>query len=88
MLVELNNLGRSVEKVRSGIVYRSKKQFLVSVCEKGNGMGQLNNPRGLTVDNKTENIYIADQSNNCVTEGDSCVQRHLCTRLVRHLCTV
>ena len=34
MLAELNNLGKLVEKVRSGIDYKSKKQPLVSVCKK------------------------------------------------------
>ena len=71
MLAELNILGILVEKVRSGIDYRSKKQPLVSVCEKGNGMGQLYSPRGVTVDNKTGNIYIADTNNNCVKVFDS-----------------
>ena len=59
------------KKVRSGIDYKSKKQPLVSVCEKGNGMEQLNNPYGVTVDNKTGTIYIADYSNNCVKVFDS-----------------
>ena len=58
MLAELNNLCKLVEKV-SGIDYNSKKQPLVSVCEKGKGMEQLNNPRGVAVDNETGNIYIA-----------------------------
>ena len=71
MLAELNKLGKLVEKVRSGIDYKSKKQPLVSVREKGNGMEQLNYPLGVTVDNKTGNIYIADQSNNCVKVFDS-----------------
>ena len=70
MLAELNNLGKLVEIVRSGIDYKSKKQPLVSVCEKGNGMGQLNCPRGVTVDNHTGNIYIADQYNYCVKVFD------------------
>ena len=70
MLAELNNLGKLVKKVRSGIDYKSKKQPLVSVCEKGKGMGQLSSPRGITVDNKTGNIYIADQFNNCVKVFD------------------
>ena len=65
MLAELNKLGKLVEKV-CGINYKSKKQPLVSVCEKGKGMGQLNNPRGITVDNKTGNIYIAEHLDNCV----------------------
>ena len=70
MLTELNNLGKLVEKV-SEIDYKSKKQPLVSVCEKGNGMGQLNCPLDVTVENETGNIYIADQDNNCVKVFDS-----------------
>ena len=71
MLAELHNLGKLVENVRSGIDYNSKKQPLVTVCEKGKGMGQLNLPRDVTVDNKTGNIYIADTENNCVKVFDS-----------------
>ena len=71
MLADLNNLGRLVEKVRSKIDYKSKKQPLVSVCEKGKGMEQLYYPRDVTVDNKTGNIYIADTENNCVKVFDS-----------------
>ena len=33
-------------------------------------MEQLSSPRGVTVDNKTGNIYIADQFNNCVKVFD------------------
>ena len=71
MLAELNKLGKLVEKVRTGIDYKSKKQPLVSVCEKGKGMEQLNNPLGVTMDNKTGNICIADQYNNCVKVFES-----------------
>ena len=71
MLTVLNNLGKLVEKVRSGIDYKSKKQPLVSVCVKGKGMEQLNTPFGVTVDNNTGNIYIADFSNHCVKVFDS-----------------
>ena len=71
MLAELNNLGKLVEKVRSAIDYKSKKQPLVSVCEKGNGMEQLNRPRDVTVDNETGNIYITDTYNHCVKVFDS-----------------
>ena len=71
MLAKLNKLGKLVEKERSGIDYKSKKHPLVSVCEKGNRMKQLNYPLGVTVDNKTGNIYVADQSNNCVKVFDS-----------------
>ena len=75
MLAELNNLGKLVEKV-SGIDYNSKKQPLLSVCEKGKGMEQLNNPHGVAVDNETGNIYIADTSNNCVKVFD-CTGKYL-----------
>ena len=71
MLAELDKLGKLVEKVRSGIGYKSKKQPLLSVCEIGNGMEQLNSPRGVTVDNETGNIYIADHDNSCVKVFDS-----------------
>ena len=71
MLTVLNNLGKLVEKVRSGIDYKSKKQPLVSVCERGKGNEQLNSPFGVTVDNNTGNIYIADFSNDCVKVFDS-----------------
>ena len=76
MLAELNKLGKLVEKVRIGIDYKSMKQPLVSVCEKGNGMEQLNNPLGVTVDNKTGNIYVADQSNYCLKVFD-CTGKYL-----------
>ena len=70
MLAELNNLGKLVEKVNE-IDYKSKKQPLVSVCEKGKGMEQFDLSRGVTVENETENIYITDLSNNCVKVFDS-----------------
>ena len=70
MLAELKNLGKLVEKV-NGIDYKSMKQPLVSVCEKGKGMEQLDCPRGVTVENETGNIYIADVSNDCVKVFDS-----------------
>ena len=70
MLAELDNLGKLVEKVNA-IDYKRKKHPLVSVCEKGKGMEQLDWPHGVTVENETGNIYIADQSNNCVKVFDS-----------------
>ena len=66
MLAELNNLGKLALKVRSEIDYKCKKKTLVSVCEKGNGMGQLYWPRDVTVDHETGTIYIADADNHCV----------------------
>ena len=71
MLAELNKLGKLVEKVRTGIDYKSKKRPLVSVCKKGKGKEQLNNPEGVAVDNKTGNIYVADQFNHCVKVFDT-----------------
>ena len=71
MLAELNNFGKLVEIVRSGIDYKSKKQPLVSVCEKGKGMEQLSLPSDVAVENETGNIYIADVSNNCAKVFDS-----------------
>ena len=71
MLAELNKLGKLVEKLRCGIDYKSKKQPLVSVCEKGKGIEQLHNPYCVTVDDKTGNIYIADCFNNCVKVFDT-----------------
>ena len=71
MLAEISKMGKLLEKVRSEIDYTSKKQPLVSVCEKGKGMDQLSYPRGVTVDNKTGNIYVVDCCNNCVKVFDS-----------------
>ena len=71
MLAEMNKLGKLVEKVRRDIDYKSKEQPLVSVCVKGTGMEQLYNPQGVTVDNKTGNIYIAEWFNGCVKVFDS-----------------
>ena len=59
-----------VEKLRS-VDYKSKVHPVVSVCKKGNGMEQLKDPFGVTFDNKTGNIYVADQSNHCVKVFDN-----------------
>ena len=66
MLTELNKLDKFVEKLKIGTDYTSKNQPLVSVCGKGSEMQQLDSPIGVTVNNKTGNIYISDQSNNCI----------------------
>ena len=71
MLAEMNKLGKLEEKVRIEIDYKSKKQPLVSVCEKGKGMEQLHYPQSVTVDNTTGIIYIVDWYNNCVKVFDS-----------------
>ena len=64
LLSDLNTLGKLVEKVRSGVDYKSKVHPVVSVCEKGSQMG-------VTVDNKTGNIYVADYANQCVKVFES-----------------
>ena len=66
MLAELGKLGRLVEEERSAVDYKSKVCPVVSVCQEGNGMEELNSPRGVAIDEKTGNIYVADQSNQCV----------------------
>ena len=71
MFAGLNMLGELVEKVRPIVDYKSKVYPVVSVCEKGNGMEQLSYPRGITVDNKTGNIYVTDYGNHCVKVFDS-----------------
>ena len=71
ILTDLNNLGKLVEKARSGLGYKSKVHPILSVCEKGKGMEQLLSPWGVTIDNKAGNIYVADNSNHCVKVFDS-----------------
>ena len=43
----------------------------MSVCDRGSGDQQLNYPLGITVNEKTGNIYVADQANKCVKVFDS-----------------
>ena len=71
MFSELNKLGKLVEKVKISVDYKSKVHPVVSVCERGNGMEQLNYPWGIYCDNKTGNIYVADGNNKCVKVFDS-----------------
>ena len=66
---KLNKLGELVEKIRN-VDYKSKTHPVVSVCETGNEMEQLYSPWGVTVDEKTGNIYVADQWNHCVKVFD------------------
>ena len=70
LLTEVNKLCKLVERV-SEIDYKSKTQTIISVCDRGTGNGQLNNPRGVTVDHNTGNIYVADCGNNCVKVFDN-----------------
>ena len=52
-------------------MYKSKVHPVVSVCERGSGMEQLNLPWAVTVDDETGNIYVADCYNHCVKVFDS-----------------
>ena len=70
MFAELNKLGELVEKVIVELDYRSKVHPVVSVCERGKRIDQLNFPWGVAFDPKTGNIYVADQGNNCVKVFD------------------
>ena len=54
----------SPEKENGG--YKSKTQSIISACDRGSRDEQLNNPRGVTIDHSTGNIYVADQLNHCV----------------------
>ena len=70
LLTEMNKLCKLVERVNE-IDYKSKTQSIISVCDRGTGNGQLKNPRGVTVDHNTGNIYVADYGDNCVKVFDN-----------------
>ena len=70
LLVEVRKLCKLVETV-SEIDYKSKAQFIISVCDRGTGNEQLNGSLGATVDHSTGNIYVSDQSNKCVKVFDN-----------------
>ena len=69
LLSEIDKLGEYVENTR--IYYKSKVDSVVSVCKRGKGIDQLYNPQGVTVDNTTGMIYVADNGNNCVKVFDN-----------------
>ena len=71
IMEELSGLGKLIEKVVS-IDYSCKLKPLLSMCENGDGKEQLCNSHGLCVDNTNENIYVADQLNNCIKVFSSC----------------
>ena len=48
------------------VEYEGKVRPVVSVGTEGSGEGQFNSPWGVAVDYSTDNIYVADQSNNRV----------------------
>ena len=76
-VLELNRVKENVvTKFRkisrmSEVDYKSKTHSIISSCDRGTGNEQLNNPCGVTVDHSTDNIYVADRSNNCVKVFDN-----------------
>ena len=69
LLSEVNELCK-LERV-SEIDYKSKTQSIISVCDRGTGNEQLNDPHGVTVDHNTGNIYVTDCDNKCVKVFDN-----------------
>ena len=70
LISEIDKLGEYVESIMR-IDYKSKVHSVVSVCEKGEGIDQLYNPEGVTIDNTTGMIYVADSWNHCVKVFDN-----------------
>ncbi|KAI6647848.1 hypothetical protein LOD99_8435 [Oopsacas minuta] len=48
----------------------SRIQPIVSLCKRGDGLENLDRPSGVTNDNSTGDIYVADYGNNCVKVFD------------------
>ena len=72
LLSEIDKLGECVENTR--IYYKSKVDYVVSVCKRGKGIDQLYYPEGITVDSTTGMIYVACCGNNCVKVFDNTVK--------------
>ena len=70
LISEIDKLGEYVESIMR-IDYKSKVHSVVSVCERGMRIDQLYNPHGVTVDNTTGMIYVADNGNHCVKVFDN-----------------
>ena len=70
LMSEIDKLGEYVESIMR-IDYKSKVHSVVSVCERGEGIDQLYTPQGVTVDNTTGMIYVADIGNDCVKVFDN-----------------
>ena len=72
LISEIDKLGEYVESIRTDmrIDYKSKVHSVVSVCERGEEIDQLCAARGVTVDNTTGMIYVADTWNHCVKVFD------------------
>ncbi|KAI6647867.1 PKD domain-containing protein [Oopsacas minuta] len=59
----------TLERIFS-VDYKSKIQPIVSVCKREKELGYLDGPGGVTIDNSTGDIYVADSWNNCVKVFD------------------
>ena len=70
LISEIDKLGEYLESIMR-IDYKSKVHSVVSVCERGEGVDQLYDPEGVTIDNTTGMIYVADNGNNCVKVFDN-----------------
>ncbi|KAI6648002.1 NHL repeat containing protein [Oopsacas minuta] len=65
------DLKRDRENVKSRVDYKSKIQPPLSVCVGGRGMDRVFDPHGVTVDNSTGDIYVAEFNNDCIKVFDS-----------------
>ena len=52
------------------VQYTGKVRPVVSVVTRGNGRGEFQNPWGVVVEHKSENIYVTEESNNRVQVFD------------------
>ena len=64
------NVDNSNDSYLPVVQYTGKVRPVVSVGTQGNGRGEFKNPFGVVVENKSENIYVTDQSNNRVQVFD------------------
>ena len=71
ILNEVKRLGELVQRERTELDYKSKINPVVSVCDYGYGLNNLNAPKAVTVDYTTGNIFVADTYNNCVKVFDN-----------------
>ena len=71
LLDEVKRLGELVEReLTTKVDYKSKIQPVVSVCDYGTELYNLNVPHAVVVDGTTGNIFVADTCNNCVKVFD------------------
>ena len=70
ILNEVKKLGELIERERTEVDYKSKVNPVVSVCDHGYGLNNLNGPQSVTVDDTTGNIFVANTWNSCVKVFD------------------